>query len=120
MGKAYEYIQKPAMPIKLNQGQNIKVSDFTLKQIRTIISGKVYKRNAITPCANISLELSCNDKIYFSVTTNEKGEYIFVFEPTVGQLKITVKDENKIIPSPLNIDLSKINIFENINIICEK
>lgn len=119
-GKAYEYIKKPAMPIKLNPEQNIKDADYMLKQIRTIISGKVYKRNAVTPCANISLELSCIDKIYSLTTTNEKGEYIFVLEPKAGQWEITVKDENKIITSPLKLDLSKINIFENINIICEE
>lgn len=118
--KAYEYIKKPTMPIKLNQGQKMKNADYTLKQIRTIMSGKIYKRNAVTPYANISLELSCNGKIHSSATTNENGEYVFVFEPAVGQWTITIKDTKKIIPSPLTMDLSKVNIFKNVNIISAK
>lgn len=118
--KAYEFIQKPAMPIKLDQGQNIKDANYTLKQTRAIISGKVYKKNAVNLYPNVSLELSCNDKIYSTAVTNEKGEYVFVFEPSAGQWKITVKDADKKVPSPLKMDLSKADTFENVNIICEK
>ena len=118
--KVYEYSKKPVMPIKLNQEQDIKNADYTLKQIRSIMSGKVYKSNAVTPCANASMELFRDDKIYSSATTNENGEYVFVFEPAAGQWKVNVKDIDKTVSSSLNMDLSKINIFENINIICDK
>ncbi|MDD5772571.1 MAG: carboxypeptidase-like regulatory domain-containing protein [bacterium] len=120
MKKTYEYVKKPNIPIKLQQGQNIKDADYTLKQTRVIISGKVYKRDAITLYANISLELFCNNKIYSSATTNEKGEYILTFEPAAGQWKITIKDNNIIDPSPLKMDLSKLDTFENVNIISGK
>ncbi|MEW6086791.1 MAG: carboxypeptidase-like regulatory domain-containing protein [bacterium] len=116
MEKVYEYVQKPAAPIKLTQKQNIKDADFEMKQTLAIISGRIYKRNAVTPYPNVSLELSCNGKTYYSTVTDEKGEYMFVSEPSAGQWQIIIKDINKTITLPLNLDLSKADTFENVNI----